>query len=236
MKIALIGYGKMGKAIEELALKAGDEIVLKVDVNSDANWYKGLVDADVAIEFSSPDSAFNNLKVCIDNKVPVVCGTTGWYNSKQSIEDYCLKKNGCILIASNFSIGVNIFFSLNEYLAKIMAQYPEYQVTMEEIHHTAKLDQPSGTALTLANTIIDFRNDIDSWTQDINKVDSQLYIESVRQDPAPGTHKVFYDSLIDSIEITHTAHSRIGFAAGALMAAKWICEKKGIFTMKNIIS
>ena len=230
MKIALLGYGKMGKVIEQIALDRGHEIVLKKDQN---NTFDGLENADVAIDFSIPDSAVTNISTCLENGIPVISGTTGWLANYQNMVDLCQKNNGSFIYASNFSLGVNVFFELNDYLAKMMANLKQYQVSMEEIHHTQKLDAPSGTAITLAEGIIKNTN-YTQWTLENPKA-NEIQIEAKRIENVPGTHSVFYDSTVDQIEIKHTAHSREGFALGAVVAAEWLVGKKGVFSMKDVL-
>lgn len=237
MNIALIGYGKMGKAIEEIADNKGHCIVLKIDLDNKKDLtISNLQKADVAIEFTGPDTAADNIYVCMDAGVPVISGSTGWLNKLAAVQDYCKEKNGSFLYASNFSIGVNLFFELNKKLAALMTNFPEYNVTIEETHHTQKKDAPSGTAITLAEQVIEEIPHKSSWTNDAATSDSQLSIVSKRIDPAPGTHIVKYKSAIDDIEIIHTAHNRMGFASGALMAAEFIQNRKGIFTMKDVLN
>ena len=231
MKIALLGYGKMGKVIERVALERGHEIVLR---KSSASTYEGLENADVAIDFSIPDSAVCNIKQCFDTNVPVVCGTTGWLEHYNEMVSLCESKNGGFIYGSNFSLGVNIFFELNSYLAKMMSKFNQYKVSMEEIHHTQKLDEPSGTAISLAKGIIENSN-YASWTLE-NPTEKEIYIDAKRIENVPGTHSVFYDSSVDQIEIKHTAHSREGFALGAVIAAEWLQHKKGVFTMKDVLN
>lgn len=236
MKIALIGYGKMGKAIEEIALNKQHEIVLKIDLsNTDEFTKENLAKADVAIEFTSPHTAFENVKKCIEYGVPVVCGSTGWLDKWNEIETLCQQQNGTILYASNFSIGVNLFFELNTYLAKLMSKYNDYNVSLTEIHHTQKKDAPSGTAITLAEQVLANNSIKKNWVNQPTTNAAELEIVSERIDPAPGTHTIKYTSPIDDIEITHTAHNRIGFASGAVLAAEFIANKKGIFTMKDAL-
>ena len=236
MKIALIGYGKMGKAIEEIALQKKHQIVLKInDENlSDLN-VTSLQQCDVAIEFTNPESALTNMKTCIDAGVPVVCGSTGWMATENEIIKYCNDNNGTLLYSSNFSIGVNIFFEVNRRLAQLMSTQKEYKVTIKEIHHTQKKDAPSGTAISLAQQIISQNNSKQKWTLNASPTENEICILSKRIDPAPGTHHVKYSSDIDDIEIVHTAHSRKGFAAGALIGAEFIVAKKGIFTMADVL-
>ena len=236
MKIVLIGYGKMGKAIEELALSKGHEIILKINDENLADLnITNLERCDVAIEFTNPESAIGNMKSCIDADVPVVCGSTGWVAKQAEIIKYCKDKNGTLLYSSNFSIGVNIFFELNKKLAELMSHQKEYTVSIEEIHHTQKKDAPSGTAISLAQQIIDKRDDIGNWVLNSIPTAKEINITSKRIDPAPGTHHVKYRSDIDDIEIIHTAHSRKGFAAGALTAAEFVFGKKGVFTMSDVL-
>ncbi len=237
MKIALIGYGKMGKAIEEIALSKGYEIVLKINSsNIEEFTIKNLKKADVAIEFSRPETAFENIKFCLLANVPVVCGTTSWWEKLDDITEICKKNNGAFLYASNFSIGVNIFFEINKKLAQLMNLHTEYDITMEEIHHTQKLDAPSGTAISLANDIITEIERKEKWVNNTTTHLTELEIISKREDPAPGTHSILYKNNIDEIEIKHTAHSRLGFAFGAVLAAEFIVSKTGIFTMKNVLN
>lgn len=231
MKIALLGYGKMGKEIEKIALERGHEIVLR---KTEENDYSGLEDADVAIDFSIPTAATENISTCFNHNIPVVSGTTGWLEHYNDVTTLCQEKNGAFLYGSNFSVGVNLFFELNSYLAKLMSNIKEYNVSMEEIHHTQKLDAPSGTAISLAQGII-AETDYKQWTMD-NANDNEIYIDAKRIEDVPGTHSVFYKSTVDEIEIKHTAFSRQGFALGAVIAAEWILGKKGIFTMKDVLN
>ena len=231
MKIALLGYGKMGQVIERIALERGHEIVLKKD---EFNTYDGLSTADVAIDFSVPTAAVANISSCFHANVPVVSGTTGWLEHYNEMEALCNEKQGGFISSSNFSLGVNIFFELNEYLAKIMAQFDSYKVSMEEIHHTQKLDAPSGTAISLAKGVIE-NSAYAKWTME--KANSnEIHIEAKRIGDVPGTHTVTYDSTVDSIELKHTAHNREGFALGAVIAAEWLAGKKGIYTMKDVLN
>ncbi len=236
MKIALIGYGKMGKAIEEIALEQGHEIVLKIDVNNATDFtIPNLQQAEVAIEFTSPHSAVQNIKTCIEAGLPIVSGSTGWMDQWEEVMQYCKEKQGTLLYASNFSIGVNIFFEINKQLALLMSNRPEYNIGIEEIHHTAKKDAPSGTAITIAEEIISNSQSKQEWVLGDSDKKNALSIISKRIDPAPGTHIVTYDSPIDSIEIKHTAHSRKGFASGALLAATFLKGKKGVYSMKDVL-
>ena len=230
MKIALLGYGKMGQVIERIALERGHEIVLRKD---EFNTYDGLSTADVAIDFSIPTAAVSNISSCFHANVPVVSGTTGWLEHYSEMEALCNEKQGGFISSSNFSLGVNIFFELNEYLAKIMSQF-DYKVSMEEIHHTQKLDAPSGTAISLAKGVIQ-NSAYAKWTLD-NPKEKEIHIEAKRIGDVPGTHTVTYDSTVDSIELKHTAHNREGFALGAVIAAEWLAGKKGIYTMKDVLN
>jgi 4-hydroxy-tetrahydrodipicolinate reductase len=237
MKIALIGYGKMGKMIEGIAMERGHEVVLRIHIDNTANFTKeNCAAADVAIEFTGPDSAFDNIRRCIDFGLPVVSGSTGWNDKIPEAERYCLKKNGSMLQASNFSIGVNIFFELNKQLARLMSSQPEYEVSLKEIHHTEKKDAPSGTAVTLAEQVLSEVGRKKSWVNRTAGKSEELSIISERIDPAPGRHEVRYSSGIDDIEIIHTAHNRKGFAFGAILAAEYIRDKKGVFSMKDVLA
>lgn len=236
MKIALIGYGKMGKAIEEIALQRGHSVILKIDeFNVEDFNRENLSKAQVAIEFTSPHSAFVNVSKCLQFGCPTVCGSTGWTEQLGPIRDLCRETGGSFLYASNFSIGVNIFFELNRKLAALMNGHPEYQVSLEEIHHTHKKDAPSGTAITLAEQIMEAMPARKTWVNHETTDPSQLGIVSKRIDPAPGTHSIRYHSEIDDIEIIHTAHNRKGFALGAVLAAEFIHDKKGWFSMKDVL-
>jgi 4-hydroxy-tetrahydrodipicolinate reductase len=231
MKIALLGYGKMGQTIERIALERGHEIVLKKD---EFNTYEGLSNADVAIDFSIPAVAVENISSCFYANVPVISGTTGWLDRYDEMAALCEAKKGAFISSSNFSLGVNLFFGLNDYLAKMMSKFDSYKVDMEEIHHTQKLDAPSGTAISLAKGVIENSN-YTSWTLDEAK-ENQIHIEAIRTGNVPGTHTVTYNSTVDTIEIKHTAHNRDGFALGAVIAAEWIVGKQGIFTMKDVLN
>jgi 4-hydroxy-tetrahydrodipicolinate reductase len=231
MKIALLGYGKMGQVIERIALERGHTIVLKKDEN---NTYQGLENADVAIDFSVPMAAVTNISSCFEANVPVVSGTTGWLAQFDEMIALCNNKNGGFIYSSNYSLGVNIFFELNSYLAKMMANLKNYQVSMEEIHHTQKLDEPSGTAISLANGIIE-NTDYTNWTLD-SPNQGEIKINALREGTVPGTHSIDYTSEVDSIEIKHTAHNREGFALGAVIAAEWLAGKKGVYTMKDVLN
>ena len=231
MKIILIGYGKMGRAIEKIAVARGHEIAGRIDIG-DA---QALPAADVAIEFTQPESAVANIHRCIDAGIPVVVGTTGWQAHRTAIEQYVREKNGALFTTSNFSPGVNIFFHLNQYLARLMNTQDGYHVSMEETHHTQKKDAPSGTAITLAEGIIGNFSNIKSWSVPGAPLQDAVEITSLRIDPAPGTHVIRYQSAIDDIEIRHTAHSREGFATGAVLAAEWLPGKKGVFGMNDLL-
>lgn len=236
MNIALIGYGKMGKAIEEIALQQGHHIVLKIaSHNLDSFTPEEIRKADVCIEFTSPHAAYTNVKTCLSAGVPVVCGSTGWLDQKKEIEAYAQQQGVGFIYASNFSVGVNLFFHINKQVAALMAKYPQYSVAMEEIHHTAKKDAPSGTAVTLAEGILEHRKDIHHWVNEASQDPNALSIVSKRIDPAPGTHTVFYRSEIDDIILNHTAHNRKGFAGGAVLAAEFLVGKQGLYTMNDVL-
>ncbi len=233
MKIALLGYGKMGKTIEKIATERGHNIVLKVDKN-DTSYDVSI--ADVAIDFSIPSAAVTNITNCFNAGVPVVSGTTGWLDDYDSILDLCKQKKGGFIYASNYSLGVNLFFELNKKLAQMMNPLDGYNITMEEIHHTEKLDAPSGTAITLAEGVIENSNN-NKWTLADNTsiLDDTIPITAKRIEKVPGTHTVSYASEVDSIEIKHTAHNRNGFALGAVVAAEWLHGKTGVFSMKDVL-
>lgn len=236
MKIALIGYGKMGHMIEEIARQRGHQVVLKINIDNVEDLNKeNLSKADVAIEFTGPDSAFDNVKQCLEFGIPVVTGSTGWNQKLVEAKAICTEKNGAFLHASNFSIGVNIFFQVNKLLAKLMASQPDYDVSLKEIHHTEKKDAPSGTAVTLAEQVLQHIDRKTTWVNNVASSKEQLSIISERVDPAPGTHYIKYTSEVDDIEIIHTAHSRKGFALGAVIAAEFIAGKKGVFTMDDVL-
>ena len=231
MRIGLFGYGKMGRMIEEIAQERGHTIVAKIDVDTIEIDYASM---DVAIDFSTPDSAFTNITGCFENGVPVICGTTGWLAQYSEAVDLCKKNKSAFIYASNFSLGVNIFFELNAHLAKMMSKLEQYKVSMEEIHHTQKLDAPSGTAITLAEGIIKNTGYTD-WQLE-QSGDKTIPITSKREGMVPGTHSICYESKVDSIEIKHMAHNREGFALGAVIAAEWIQEKTGVFSMKDVLN
>ncbi|PJJ76344.1 dihydrodipicolinate reductase [Thermoflavifilum aggregans] len=237
MKIALIGYGRMGKTIEPIVLQRGHEILCRVDVDNRADWLKPekLSAADVAIEFTTPESAVDNILACFEAGVPVVCGTTGWLHRWPEVAQRCREQNQTLVYASNFSLGVNLFFALNKYLAQLMAAYPQYEVDIREIHHTGKKDAPSGTAITLAEQILQRISRKKQWVNRPAERPDELSVISERVDPVPGIHVVKYSSAVDEIEIRHTAHSREGFALGAVLAAEWVKGKKGIFSMEDVL-
>jgi 4-hydroxy-tetrahydrodipicolinate reductase len=232
MKIALLGYGKMGQVIDRVATARGHEIVLK---KSDTDSFEGLEKADVAIDFSIPDAAVANISTCFEKGVPVISGTTGWLQHYPEIVQLCNEKEGGFIYASNFSLGVNIFFELNSYLSKMMAQFTAYKTSITEIHHTQKLDAPSGTAITLAESIIN-HSDYSSWALDTAKNPDELLILAERISDVSGTHVVAYKSDVDTIEIKHEAHNRDGFALGAVVAAEWLFGKKGVYSMKDVLN
>ncbi len=230
MKIALVGYGKMGKIIDEISQSRGHEVVARLKETPNRELLK---DVDVVIEFSNPEAAFENIKVCLENKIPVICGTTGWLDKKPEIERIAVEQNSAFLYGSNFSLGVNLFFAINEKLAKLMNNVDEYQCQLEEIHHIHKKDAPSGTAISIAEGIIE-NSKYEAWKLDETK-DKELGIFAIRVDEVPGTHSVFYRSEVDEIEIKHTAFNRNGFALGAVIAAEWIVGKQGVFSMKDVL-
>ena len=231
MKIALLGYGKMGQTIEKIAISRGHEIVLIIDKDSPAY---DISIADVAIDFSIPNSAVDNISNCLNNNVPIISGTTGWLDSFNDMKSLCAQKDGAFIYASNYSLGVNIFFELNNHLAKMMGNLDQYNVTIEEIHHKQKLDEPSGTAITLAEGVIEKTKNT-KWELDKATEENSIPITAIRSPEVPGTHTITYDSEVDKIDIKHTAHNRQGFALGAVVAAEWIIGKKGVFTMKDVL-
>lgn len=242
MKVLLLGYGKMGRTIEQIALERGHQIAGRIDISNRSDMEQlGDDDVDVVIEFSSPEAAADNLKYCLTRGWPVVCGTTGWLSQRTEIEAICAAKQGAFFYASNYSIGVNLFFQLNKVLARFMRNYPSYHVSMQEIHHTEKKDAPSGTAITLAEGILEHFEDKNGWTCQEGSAEAQetdsrkISIESLREGTVPGTHVVRYDSDVDRIEIKHIAHSRQGFALGAVVAAEWLVGKTGIFGMEDLL-
>ena len=231
MKIALFGYGKMGKTIERLAIDRGHIIVAKIDKELKEGT---ITDADVAIDFSIPSEAFNNINKCFAENIPIVSGTTGWLDRFDEAKVNCKKNNGAFIYASNYSLGVNLFFELNSHLAKLMSQFNDYKIGMEEIHHTQKLDAPSGTAITLAEDII-ANSTKNNWSLDVTNNEDEIPIVAKRVENVPGTHSIFYNSIVDEIEIKHTAKNRDGFALGAIIAAEWLQDKKGVYTMKDVL-
>jgi 4-hydroxy-tetrahydrodipicolinate reductase len=236
MNIALIGYGKMGRIIEQVALSRGHAVILRIDLeNAHELTPENLAAADVAIEFTSPHSAFANVTACLRAGTPVVCGSTGWNAQLPEAEKLCAEKQGAMLVASNFSVGVNLFFELNRRLAALMNSQPDYEVRMKEIHHTQKKDAPSGTAISLAEQVLENLQRKKNWVNHETANAAELAIISERADPAPGTHVVTWSSAIDDIEIIHTAHNREGFAKGAVLAAEYIHDKKGVFSMKDVL-
>ena len=244
MKLALLGYGKMGQIIERFAVERGHEVVLKINVdNKEELTTANLSKADVAIDFSAPAAALDNIYACFDANIPVVVGTTGWYGQLQEVKNDCLNGNHTLLYGSNFSIGVNLFFHMNQVMAKIMNNYPQYDVQVEEIHHTQKLDAPSGTAMTIAEGIIDNLDSKSEWVNEVEGAEfdvalknEQLLINSLRIGEVPGTHTVVYSSEVDDIELKHTAHSRAGFALGAVVAAEWVEHRQGFYTIADIFN
>jgi len=236
MKIALIGYGKMGKAIEVIAQERGHEVVLKIDEHNQDQFNKEhIAKADVAIEFTGPHTAYDNIIKLLEFGIPVISGSTGWLDKMDTVKQLCAEKGGSFIYASNFSVGVNLFFELNKKLAALMHPHKEYKVVLEEIHHTQKRDAPSGTAITLAEGVMETYEELDRWVNDVEPQKDELLIVSKRIDPAAGTHTINYTSDIDDITITHTAHNRKGFALGAVVAAEFLKDKKGIFTMKEVL-
>jgi len=236
MKIALLGYGKMGRAIEKIALNRGHEIVLKIGSNnSDELTIENLKQADVAIDFSIPKSAENNLKLCFKSDTPAISGTTGWLDKYDEVCKACKNENGSLIYASNFSLGVNLFFELNSFLANMMSSHNDYDVNMKEIHHIHKLDAPSGTAISLAEQILEQNTYKQKWSIEENSDPNTLNIEAERTDEVPGTHRIVYESEVDTISIEHIAHNRQGFALGAVIASEWIQNRKGVFSMKDVI-
>ncbi|UGU16710.1 4-hydroxy-tetrahydrodipicolinate reductase [Sinomicrobium kalidii] len=231
MKIALLGYGKMGKMIEQTAISRNHMIVARIDDEFSLEDIKG---ADAAIDFSVPSAAFKNITTCLENGIPVISGTTGWLDRYNEAVALCNQHKGGFIYASNFSLGVNIFFQLNEYLAKMMARLDEYKVSIEETHHTQKLDAPSGTAITLAEGII--KNSSKTGWQLDNAGENEVPVTAKRIENVPGTHSIRYSGKVDDIEITHTAHNREGFALGAVIAAEWIVGKTGVFNMKDVLN
>ena len=242
MKIALIGYGKMGKLLEHFAQERGHEICITIDADNASDIRsERFKEADVAIEFSVPHAALEHIYDAFEADVPIVVGTTGWYDELAAVEQKCRAGNNTLLYASNFSVGVNVFFYVNKVLAKLMNRYPQYDVQVEEIHHTQKLDAPSGTAITIAEGILDGLERKNTWVNevigqqdDVIAKPNELLIESHRIEEVPGTHTVIYSSEVDELEFKHTAHSRAGFALGAILAAEWLHGKKGFYSIKDM--
>ncbi|MFT4032884.1 MAG: 4-hydroxy-tetrahydrodipicolinate reductase [Siphonobacter sp.] len=236
MRIVLLGYGKMGKVIERIARERGHEIVGRIEeINRPDFAAFSPASADVVIEFSHPSAAFQNLKDSLGQGLPTVCGTTGWLEHRPEIEELCAKTHGAFFYASNYSIGVNLFFRLNKILAKLISPYPDYKVTMTEIHHIHKKDAPSGTAITLAEDILSVNDRLSAWRLEDGDGLSTLPIQALRQGEVPGTHIVEYTSGVDTLEIKHTAHNREGFALGAVVAAEWLVGKSGVFGMDDLL-
>ena len=232
MRIALFGYGKMGKVIDKIAKKRGHKIIYRIDENS-INY--DLKKVDVAIDFSTPKAAFSNINMALENSIPIISGTTGWLDNYNKAVKLCNEKNGAFLYASNFSLGVNIFFEINRQLAKIMSNHPEYVIKMKEIHHIEKIDAPSGTAITLAESIIK-ETDYQKWSLNKDFKENEISIEAQRLSDKTGTHEVIYKSDIDEIKIKHAALNREGFGLGAVIAAEWLIGKKGVFSMKDVLN
>jgi 4-hydroxy-tetrahydrodipicolinate reductase len=236
MKIALIGYGRMGQEIEKIALSRGHEIVLIIDINNQEDFTcENLQKAQIAIAFTIPESAVNIFKKCFDNGIPVVSGTTGWLDQWNEVVKYCKVKNSAFFYASNFSLGANIFFELNKKLARYMRPFDQYKATVTEVHHTRKLDSPSGTAISLAEDLMSERGVYDGWVNELTDDQKKLGIVSVREGDVPGIHTINYDSEVDFIEITHSAKSRSGLALGAVLAAEFTVGKTGILSMKDLL-
>lgn len=244
MKIALLGYGKMGQMIEKFALQRGHSIVLKIGAGEvfqlDADMLK---DTDMAIDFSAPDVVLDHIETCFKANVPVIVGTTGWYSQLQEVKNACMDSNNTLLYGSNFSVGVNLFFAANKHLAKLMSAYPVYDVQVEEVHHTQKLDAPSGTAITIAEGIIEANSNKTEWVNQLGDTmpdqvlkPDQLLINSLRIDEVPGTHTVVYSSEVDEIMFQHTAHNRAGFALGAVVAAEWLENKQGFYSVEDVFN
>jgi len=237
MNIAIIGYGKMGKAIEEIALSRGHKILLTIDEHNLSDFNKENIDTcDVAIEFTGPHTAYDNVKKALGFDIPLVCGSTGWLDKLEEVNRLCKARNGSFIYSSNYSVGVNIYFEINKKLAELMERHKEYELQVTEIHHTQKKDAPSGTAITLAEQILERISRKKNWVNHVTDNPHELEIISERIDPVAGTHKVKYFSAIDDIEIIHAAHNRQGFALGAVMAAEYISNKKGIFSMKDVLN
>jgi len=236
MKIAIIGYGKMGKEIEKIAISRGHTVSLIVDKGNSKHYTHDLNLVDVAIEFTSPQSVIDNINNCFEFNVPIVVGTTGWMDKLAVVKKNCSQKDQTLFFASNFSIGVNLFYKLNSFLANLMNTHPEYNVNIEEIHHIHKLDAPSGTAISLANQLMEELDTKSKWVNSASEKQNEISIISKRENEVPGTHTVSYKSLIDELTITHKANNREGFAIGAVIAAEWVIGKKGVFGMEDLLS
>ena len=236
MNIALIGYGKMGKEIEKIAISRGHSIVLTIDINNPQDLtIENLKKADVAIEFTSPETAVNHYMKCFEAGIPVISGSTGWLSRRSEVEEQCAAKEGCFFYSSNFSLGVNIFFALNKFLANVMKDFPQYDASMIEVHHTQKLDAPSGTAITLAEDLMSVNSSKKRWTITEPMNNEELHIQPIREGLVPGIHKIKYDSEVDFIEITHSAYSRKGFAFGAVLAAEFCKGRTGVYSMSDLL-
>lgn len=236
MKVALIGYGKMGKEIESILIDRGHTVSLIIDIDNASDLDAAhLAGVDVAIEFTTPQTAFGNIMTCLEAGVPVVCGTTGWLDRLEEVKETCRSQNGAFFYASNYSVGVNVFFEVNRRLAELMERFPEYDVTVEETHHTQKKDAPSGTAITIAEGILENLSRKQKWVCGVTTVPGELEITAVRRSIVPGTHTVTYESAADQITLTHRANGRRGFAMGAVLAAEFLCGKQGIYTMKDLL-
>lgn len=237
LKIIIVGYGRMGQEIKQVAEKRGHEILMTIDKdNQDEFTPENLKKADVAIEFSLPDAAYDNIKKCFDANLPVVSGTTGWLERFYDIRRYCLEKDTAFFYASNFNIGMNLFFKVNEYMAKIMNHYSNYDVEIEETHHVHKVDAPSGTAVKLAESLINEIKRKNKWKKEKGEAEDEIPVKSIREDEVPGIHRVMYSSSFDEIELKHSARSREGFALGAVMAAEFIHDKQGIYSMDDLLN
>ena len=234
MKIALFGYGKMGKEIEQIALSRNHTIALKIGKNTKFS-NEDLKDVDVAIEFSTPHTVLDNINKCFEAKLPIVVGTTGWYDKFSEVKANCIQNKRSLFYATNYSVGVNLYWKMTEQLAKLMSTYPAYEASMQEIHHIHKLDKPSGTAITTAEKLMANQSQKTKWTIDENHVKNELFIDVVRKDEVPGTHTVYYKSEIDEISLTHLAYNRKGFALGAVLAAEFLKEKQGVYTMSDML-
>jgi 4-hydroxy-tetrahydrodipicolinate reductase len=236
LKIIIIGYGRMGQEIKQIAEKRGHEVILTIDKDNQQDFTpENLSKGDVAIEFTLPNAAYENIITCFRSGLPVVSGTTGWLEQYYEVRKYCLENDGAFFYASNFNIGMNLFFKVNEYFAKIMNQYSNYDIEIEEIHHVHKVDAPSGTAVTLAESLINEIKRKNKWKKEEAKEEDEIPVKSVREDEIPGIHKVTYSSSFDDIELKHSAKSREGFALGAVMAAEFIHNKKGIYSMDDLL-